>query len=435
MPNTEKWLLSPAKQPRHWLNVAALVKEEFPLPRDEAGNEVSQKQLESMYSTECARIELLAGPYREETQIEIPEFVGQLYARYRPTPLFRAVGLERHLGYSGPILFKREDLNPSGSHKPNTAIPQAYYAREQGLRELITDTGAGQWGAALAWACWRAGLASTVFMTRNSFITKPYRPLLMELSSGTVHPSPSELTERGRALLAADPEHVGSLGIGMGEALDTVMSRSNSRLALGCMSYYAALHQTIVGCELVHQLESAEYEPDVLVGCVGGGTNLFGFAAPWIADGLQSGRAPEIVAAESANVPALTQGEYRYDFADSFALTPKVLMYTLGHDFVPPHLHSAGLRYHGKSPIVSLLVRKGHIRPTAVSQDAAFAACRLFFEVEGILPAPESGHAIAAVLDEVTRAQLEGRIKTIVFCLSGTGYLDLEGYASIFELR
>lgn len=430
-----KWLLPAEDYPRHWLNLAAMVRGEFPLPRRADDAAAKSSDLERIYSSECARIELLEGRYGTDRQIEIPEPVLERYKMYRPTPVFRALGLERRLGYRGKILFKREDLSPSGSHKPNTAIPQAYYAAAQDLRELITDTGAGHWGSALAWACHGLGLSCTVFMTRGSFLTKPYRPYLMALSSASVRPSPDELTDRGRALLAQDPDHAGSLGIGMGEAMDAVRSRPEARLALGCMSYYAALHQTIVGGELAKQLELAGIQPDVLVGCVGGGTNLFGFAAPWLAAALETGSAPEVVAAESAHVPALTRGEYRYDFADAFGLTPKVLMYTLGHEFLPPKMHSAGLRYHGKSPIVSLLVRKGLIRPTAIEQGEAFRACRLFFETEGILPAPETGHAIAAVLHEVARAQAEGRDKTVVFCLSGTGYLDLAGYAEEFGLR
>jgi tryptophan synthase beta chain len=412
-----------------------MIRDEFPPPHTAADQNSTLADLESIYSLECARIELLDGPYGTDRAIAIPDPVLDRYRIYRPTPLFRALEFERRLDYHGKIFFKREDLSPSGSHKPNTAIPQAYYAAEQGLKELITDTGAGQWGSALAWACHIAGVACTVFMTRGSFETKPYRPFLMALSGATVHASPDERTDRGRALLLADPRHQGSLGIGMAEAVTLVRARPEARLALGCMSYYAALHQTIVGQELAKQLELAEAQPDVLIGCVGGGTNLLGFAAPWLAAALETGPGPEVVAAESANVPALTCGDYRYDFADAFGLTPKILMYTLGHEFLPPKMHSAGLRYHGKSPLLSLLVRNGHVRATAITQVDAMSACRLFFEAEGILPAPETGHAIAAVIHEVARARQEDRKKTIVFCLSGTGYLDLGSFADELGLR
>lgn len=425
-----KWFLAAERMPRHWLNVAALVRQEFPAPRMANDQSATFHDLSRIYTEECTRIELLEGPYGTEQLIAIPDRALELYRTYRPTPLSRATALEKRLDYPGKIFYKREDLNPSGSHKPNTAIPQADYAREEGVHELITDTGAGQWGTALAWACRASGLECTIFMTRNSYQGKPYRPHLMALSGATVYPSPSEHTTCGRRLLSEDPDHSGSLGIGMGEAMELVSVRPNARLALGCMSYYAALHQTVVGQELFQQLTDAGSEPDVLIACVGGGTNLFGFAAPWLAAALQTGCGPEIIAAESAAIPALTHGEYRYDYADAFGLTPKVLMYTLGYEFLPPRLHSGGLRYHGKSPIVSLMVRKGLIKPAAVTQDAAFRACQIFFEAEGILPAPETGHAIATTLDQVDRAKAEGREKTIVFCLSGTGYLDLGGYAS-----
>ena len=352
-------------------------------------------------------------------------------AKYRPTPLFRASALERALGYRGTILYKREDLNPTGSHKPNTAIPQAHYARRQGVTHLVTDTGAGQWGTSLAWACRNAGVACTVFMLRNSMRGKPYRRALMELAGARVYPSPSSITRRGRDLLLQNPEHGGSLGIGMGEAVEFASRTPGARLALGCMSYYAALHQTVVGRELEQQLDRAGEKADVLVACVGGGTNLFGFAAPWFERKLRGEPAPRIVAAESAAVPALTAGEYRYDYADTFGLTPKVLMFTLGHEFLPPPMHSGGLRYHGKSPILSLMKRLGHLEAVAVAQEHALRACRLFFECEGVLCAPETGHAIAAVIQNVRDAQAAGDTPTIVFCLSGTGYLDLEAYGQV----
>lgn len=433
---TTKWLLADDSCPDYWLNIAALVKDEYPLPVEgEAMTALTVERLAERYSLECARIELLNGTYGRDLHIPIPGEVMDQYRKYRATPVFRARGLERRLKYDGRIFYKREDFNPTGSHKPNTAIPQALYAKEQGLKGLVTDTGAGQWGAAMAWACRNYGLDCIVFMTRNSYQAKPYRRYLMELAGGVVHSSPSEMTAQGRALLAEDPDHQGSLGIGMGEALETVMHGTGIRLALGCMSYYAALHQTVVGLELERQMKLAGIEPDVLVACVGGGTNLFGFMAPYLRQKLESGNGPELIAAESANVPSLTRGDYRYDYADAFKLTPKIKMYTLGHQFVPPKIHSGGLRYHGKSPILSLMVKKGLVGATAIAQEYAFETGGIFYECEGVLPAPESAHAIAATIDAVKKAQAEGCRKDIVFCLSGTGYLDLKGYADIFGLK
>ena len=435
MTGNTKWLLDDSACPDSWLNLAAIIRDEFPPPLE--GKEkkpIDVSTLSEKYSEECARIELLDGKYGTDLEISIPGDVMDQYRKYRATPLFRARGLEKHLGYQGRIFYKREDINPSGSHKPNTAIPQAYYAKAQGLKGLITDTGAGQWGAALSMACHAYDLDCTVFMTRNSYIDKPYRRYLMELFGAWVYPSPSDITEHGRRLLKEDPEHRGSLGIGMGEALSLVEKSTDLKLALGCMSYYAAMHQTVVGQELVKQLENADCEPDVLVACVGGGTNLFGFMSPFIHRRLTKGDGPEMIAAESANVPVLTKGEYRYDYADAFELTPQILMYTLDHKFLPPKMHSGGLRYHGKSPILSLMVKKGLVRATAITQEDAFAAGKLFIECEGVIPAPESNHAIAETLNAVKSAKEEGKPKDIVFCLSGTGYLDLVGYAQNFGL-
>jgi tryptophan synthase beta chain len=431
-----KWLLADHELPEAWLNLASLVRDEFPLPVEgEKAKPLSVSQLATRYSEECARIEMLDGHYGTDLHIPINPEVMDQYRKYRATPLFRARGLEKNLRYDGRIFYKREDLNPTGSHKPNTAIPQALYAKEQKLRGLVTDTGAGQWGAAMAWACKNYGLECTVFMTRNSYVAKPYRRYLMELAGGTVYSSPSEMTAEGRALLAKDPDHQGSLGIGMGEALETVLRGRGFRLALGCMSYYAALHQTVVGLELEKQMQHVGAEPDVLVACVGGGTNLFGFMSAYLLRKLTGKKGPEMVAAESANVPSLTKGEYRYDYADAFKLTPKVKMYTLGHQFVPPKIHSGGLRYHGKSPILSLMVKKGLVGAVAIEQERAFEVGGLFYACEGVLPAPESAHAIAATINAVHLAQEEGRKKDIVFCLSGTGYLDLKGYADMFGLK
>ena len=417
-----------------WINIASLIKDEFPLPVIGVENKPATVQaLSKIYTEECARIEMLDGKYKKNLEISIPGEVMDEYRKYRPTPLCRARGLEKKFRYQGRIFFKREDVNPSGSHKPNTAIPQAFYAKDQGLKGLVTDTGAGQWGTALAWVCKTYGLDSTVFMTRNSYLDKPYRRYMMQLAEAKVYASPSNMTEHGKMLLQDNPNHWGSLGIGMGEAMEFVEKDKDIRLALGCMSYYSALHQTVVGQELKEQLEKASCQPDILIACVGGGTNLFGFMSQFIMDKINQKDTPKMIAAESENVPALTKGEYRYDYADAFRLTPRVLMYTLGHNYLPPKMHSGGLRYHGKAPILSLMVKKGYIDPVAIAQEEIFEAGKLFFECEGIIPAPESSHAIAATLREINKAREEGKARDIVFCLSGTGYLDLLGYEKIFN--
>lgn len=428
---------SPEPPPR-WLNLAAILPGKLPLARDAEGNQVTFDHLAGIYSEECARIELLEGRYGSDLEIEIPEEVIAEYRKYRPTPLRRARGLEKTLQYEGEIYFKREDLSPTGSHKPNTAIPQAYYARKQGLEELITDTGAGQWGCALGWSCHALGVACTVFMTRNSYSAKPYRRYLMQLVGARAIASPSPETKCGRELYEKDADHPGSLGIGMSEAMELVAERPQSRLALGCMSYYAALHQTVIGLELVDQFEAAGVEPDLLIGCVGGGTNFTGFTGPFVAAtlgrGPWRGKTPRMLAVESDRIPVLTKGTYRYEFADAFGLTPKVKMYTLGREFLPEKMHAGGLRYHGKSPLLSYLFDRGTVEAASVTAREAFDAGKVLMESEGILAAPESCHAVAQVIREVENFKGAGKKASLAFCLSGTGYLDLAGYADAFDL-
>lgn len=427
------WNLETSDVPTHWLNIAALVESDYPRPRSGASDlDMTVDELAQIYSQECARIEALEGEYQREEWIEIPASVRERYIRYRPSPLIRATAFEESLGYKGRIFYKSEAGNPSGSHKPNTAIPQVYNAMQQGLKGVVTDTGAGQWGTALAMAAQSYGLSCNVFMTHSSYVDKPYRRYMMSLAGAVIHSSPSQLTERGRELLAKDPNHVGSLGIGMGEAMEIAQTDPDVRLCLGCMSYHAALHQTIIGQELVKQLEMADVVPDVLVACVGGGTNFFGFAAPYLAEKIRGDRGPTLIAAESSNAPALTQGEYRYDFADSFRYTPRYKMYTLGHEFVPPKVHAGGLRYHGKSAILSLMAHRGFVESTAITQKRAFEAGKRFFLSEGVIPAPESAHAIAAIEDLVKQDKMDNCERDLVFCLSGMGYLDLVGYESVF---
>jgi tryptophan synthase beta chain len=365
-----------------------------------------------------------------ELRIGIPEPVRRAYCRYRPTPLVRARGLEAHLGTRAEIYYKREDLNPGGSHKFNTAIAQAYYAAQEGVGTLVTDTGAGQWGTALALACSHFGLNAQIFMLRKSYEEKPYRRALMELLGATVLASPSERTELGRRVRQEDPSNNGSLGIGMSEAIELVRTDPGAKLALGCMSYHAALHQTVIGLEARTQLELIDRWPDVMIGCVGGGSNFIGFTAPFLLV-PDSGRAIEFIAAEPAQVPCLTAGEYRYDWADYNRQTPRLSMYTLGSDFLPPPIHAGGLRYHAKNPVLSALVRHGMVRGRSYPQADVFTAGQLFLRTEGVLPAPESAHAVLAAIEVARRAGQERHRPVIVFCLSGHGYLDLQGYMDV----
>jgi tryptophan synthase beta chain len=426
-----KFFLSEDELPNRWYNLAVdLPYEMEPHLHPQESRPAETHDFDWLWPTECLRIELLQGRYRTDSWIDVPEPVLERYARYRPSVLVRARGLERHLDTPHRIFYKREDLNPGGSHKFNTALAQAYYAAQDGVRTLVTDTGAGQWGTALALACAAFGLELKVFMVRKSYEEKPYRRNMMRLLGAEVISSPSTLTATGRKVLAEDAESPGSLGIGMAEAIELVRDEPSHRLALGCMSYYAALHQTVIGLETRAQLEKADVSPDVLVGCVGGGSNFTGFVAPFVT----GPKPPLCVAAEPAAVPTLTQGEFRYDWADFGRQTPRIPMYTLGSDFVPPPIHSGGLRYHGKTPILSSLVKHGLITPRAYEQDEVFAAGRLFLRTEGVLPAPESSHAVLAAIKEATDASQGTRPRDIVVCLSGHGYLDLQGYSDVLSL-
>lgn len=414
--------------PDAWYNVAV----ELPFSLDPHLDPVADRVARSedfawLWPRECLDIEFLVGRYGSQRLIEIPAPVLREYRRYRPSPLVRARGLEAHLGTRHEIYYKREDLNPGGSHKLNTALAQAYYAAQDGVKTLVTDTGAGQWGTALALACAAFGLKLKVFMVRKSFDEKPYRRNLMRMLDAEVYASPSLETRVGREVRSEDEDSPGSLGIGMAEAIELVREAPDHRLALGCMSYYAALHQTVIGLETKAQLRQVGREADVLVGCVGGGSNFTGFIAPFVTDD----RPPLCIAAEPAAIPTLTQGEFRYDWADYGRHTPRIQMYTLGSDFMPPAIHSGGLRYHGKTPILSAMVKHGLVTPRDFGQEDVFRAGQLFLKTEGVLPAPETSHAILAAIEEAKEDS--GATKTIVICFSGHGYLDLPGYADVLS--
>jgi len=363
-----------------------------------------------------------------EREIEIPGEVRQIYAQWRPSPLMRARRLEKALDTPAHIYYKNEGVSPAGSHKLNTAVAQAWYNKQEGVRHLSTETGAGQWGSALSMACAFLGLDCKVFMVRVSYDQKPYRRLLMQTYGTTVYPSPSDQTEFGRKVLAEDPNCPGSLGIAISEAIENTVTHPGTKYSLGSVLNHVCLHQTVIGEEAIEQMEQAGEEPDIVVGCVGGGSNLAGIAFPFIRKKITEGKSYRILAVEPISCPTLTKGELRYDFGDAAGMTPLMTMYTLGHDFMPPSIHAGGLRYHGMSPAVSHAYKLGLIEGIAYPQRSVFEAAVLFARTEGLVPAPESGHAIRAVIDEAIKAREEGRKKVILFNLSGHGLLDLAAY-------
>jgi tryptophan synthase beta chain len=364
-----------------------------------------------------------------ETEIEIPEEVREVYKLWRPTPLLRARRLERELGTPAHIYYKYEGVSPAGSHKPNTAVAQAFYNKQAGIRKLATETGAGQWGSALALACQLFGLECEVFMVGVSYDQKPFRRSMIETWGGTVHRSPSDLTDAGRS----QAEHAsGSLGIAISEAVEVAAKSEDTNYSLGSVLNHVCLHQTVIGQEAIAQLELAGEYPDVVVGCVGGGSNFAGVAYPFVRENLRHGKATRFVAAEPAACPTLTRGVYRYDFGDTVGLTPLMPMYTLGHDFVPPPVHAGGLRYHGDAPSVSALVKAGMIEPVAIQQTAAFEAAVRFARCEGIIPAPEPSHALRAAFDEAEAAKQAGEERVILVNLCGHGHFDMSAYDAYF---
>lgn len=362
-------------------------------------------------------------------EIPIPEAVQEAFSVYRPTPLIYASGLRKALASPARIFYKYEGVGPTGSHKSNTALMQAYLAAREGVETLTTETGAGQWGSALAHAGSAFGVSVRIFMVRISHRQKPGRRILMELYGASVEESPSPLTQAGRRFYELDPNHPGSLGIAISEAVETAVRQPGAKYSLGSVLDAVLMHQTVIGLEAEKQLSQAGAEPDVVVGCVGGGSNFAGLSFPFIKRRLKEKAKIRFIAVEPEACPSLTQGELRYDHGDSVGLTPLLYMYTLGMDFVPPSIHAGGLRYHGMAPLVSHLVSKGIIEPRAYSQEEVFSAAELFLKSEGILPAPESAHAIAAVIEEALRAKEEGREEVILFNLSGHGFLDISAYA------
>ncbi|WP_410654077.1 TrpB-like pyridoxal phosphate-dependent enzyme [Amycolatopsis sp. lyj-112] len=421
-----KYILDEADMPTRWYNVIPDLPEPPPPPLHPGTREpVGPDDLAPLFPQA-----LIAQEVTTDRYVDIPEEVQDVYRLWRPSPLFRARRLEKALGTPARIYYKYEGVSPVGSHKPNTAVPQAFYNAAEGVTRLTTETGAGQWGSALAFACATFGLECEVWQVRASYDQKPYRKLMMETFGATVHPSPSELTESGRAILAADPASPGSLGIAISEAVEQAAQAENTRYALGSVLNHVLLHQTIIGEEALKQFELAGETPDVLVGCTGGGSNFGGLAFPFLREKLAGRMDPVIRAVEPAACPSLTRGKYAYDFGDTAGLTPLLKMHTLGHDFIPDPIHAGGLRYHGMSPLISHIYELGLIDAIAVGQQDCFAAGVRFARTEGIIPAPEPTHALAACIQEALRCKETGEEKVILTALCGHAHLDLPAYGA-----
>jgi tryptophan synthase beta chain len=379
--------------------------------------------------------QILAQEVSKERWIDIPEEVREVYRLWRPTPMFRATGLERALKTPAKIYYKYEGVSPPGSHKPNTAVAQAYYNMKEGVKRLATETGAGQWGSALAFGCMLFGLGCTVYMVKVSYQQKPYRRIMMESFGAEVYPSPSERTECGRKILKEDPSNPGSLGIAISEAVEDALTHEDANYGIGSVFNHVLLHQTVVGLEAKRQMEIAGDYPDVIYGCIGGGSSFSGLFWPFYYDKV-SGKAPKdtrFVAVEPTACPSVTKGEYTYDHGDTARITPLVPMHTLGHDFIPAPIHAGGLRYHGIAPTISLLVSEKKVETVAYNQVEVFDAARLFIETEGIIPAPEPSHAIKGAIDEAIRCKKTGEKKVILFLLCGHGYFDMQAYDEYFN--
>ncbi|MFH1257892.1 MAG: TrpB-like pyridoxal phosphate-dependent enzyme [Candidatus Micrarchaeota archaeon] len=425
-----KVLLQPDELPRNYYNLQADLPAPLAPPLNPATKEpVSPSDFEPIFPKEIIRQEMSSQKF-----IRIPDEVREAYLHLgRPTPLYRAKHLEQYLKTPARIYYKREDVNPCGSHKPNTAIAQAYYSMKEGVEALATETGAGQWGTALAYATMMFGLKCKVFMVRVSYDQKPHRKTLMNLYGAEVTPSPSKLTNAGRKFLSQDPDHPGSLGIAISEAIETTVTSRNTKYSLGSVLNHVLMHQTIIGQELMLQMQLLDESPDVLLGCVGGGSNFGGFAFPYMEQKIKGKLDARFIAVEPTATPSLTKGKYEYDFGDTAGMTPLLKMHTLGHEFIPPKIHAGGLRYHGMAPLVSALKDADLIEAKAVEQKAVFEAAQIFSSTEGIVPAPESSHAIRVAIDEALEAKRNSERKTIVFNLSGHGLLDLNGYEQYLQ--
>jgi len=420
-----KSILSQDMLPENYYNIQHDLPEPLPPPLDPRTMQpVTPDSLLRLFARECIMQEVSTQEY-----IPIPEEVREAYLRLgRPTPLYRATRLEQKLGTPAKIFFKREDLNPVGSHKPNTAIAQAYYHMKEGTQRLTTETGAGQWGSALALATALFDIDLTVYMTRSSYEQKPYRKTLMEVYGAKVHASPSSMTSAGKKFLEKDPNHPGSLGIAISEAVEDCVTHDNTKYSLGSVLNHVLTHQSVIGQEAKLQMEEFGEAPDYIVGCIGGGSNYAGLAYPFMRDKLRGTSEAEFVAAEPKAVPSTTRGSYRYDYGDAAGMAPLVKMHTVGHSYQCPPIHAGGLRYHGKAPSMCMLIDKGYMRSVAYSQNEVMEAGILLAQTEGIVAAPESNHAIKAAIDIAIQCKQRNEPKTILFNLSGHGLLDLKAY-------
>jgi tryptophan synthase beta chain len=422
-----RFLLSESDLPRFWYNINAdMPVQPAPVLHPQTMEPVTPDFLSVLFP-----MELILQEVSTERFIQIPDEVREIYQLWRPTPMIRARRLEKALGTPAHIYYKNESVSPPGSHKPNTAVAQAFYNKAAGVRALTTETGAGQWGSALSMACNFFGLDLEVYMVKVSFQQKPYRRVYMESFGAQVFPSPTEHTQYGKAVLAENPDSPGSLGIAISEAVEmAAVSGGKKKYSLGSVLNHVLLHQTVIGEEALKQMDMAGEYPDVVIGCVGGGSNFSGLAYPFLRENLQNGRKTRLVAVEPKSTPSLTKGVYTFDYGDTAKMAPIVKMHTLGHDFIPPAIHAGGLRYHGMAPSLCALYDQGLIEATAVPQLATFEAALQFSRAEGLVPAPESAHAIRTAIDEALDAKEKGEKRVILFNLSGHGYFDLASYES-----
>jgi tryptophan synthase beta chain len=425
MVEKSKFHLGEHEIPKAWYNIQP----DLPFPMSPPLHPGTLQPVTPDFLSVLFPMNLIMQEVSQERYIEIPDPVREIYKLWRPTPLIRAVQLEKMLDTPAHIYFKNESVSPVGSHKPNTAVPQAFYNKEAGTKALTTETGAGQWGSALAMGCNFFGIDLEVYMVKVSYQQKPYRRVLMENFGAKVYASPTDRTEFGRSLLKKDPQNGGSLGIAISEAVEVAATSAGAkRYALGSVLNHVLMHQTVIGEETLKQMEMAGEYPDVVIGCAGGGSNFAGIAFPFVRENLKHGKKTRIIAVEPLACPSLTKGLYAYDYGDSAKMAPVVKMYTLGHGFIPAGIHAGGLRYHGMSPLVSALYANKLIEAVAVHQIETFEAARTFLTSEGTVPAPESSHAIRVAIIEALKAKQEGKKKVIVFNLSGNGYLDLGAY-------
>ena len=424
MSESTKYLLPEERIPRAWYNLQADLPQPLPpVLHPGTGQPIGPDDLAPLFPMSLIQQEVTT-----EREVEIPEPVRDVYRLWRPAPLFRAHRLEKALGTPAKIFYKYEGVSPAGSHKPNTAVAQAFYNREAGIRRLTTETGAGQWGTSRAFSASLFDLDVTVFQVRVSFDQKPYRRAVMETYGARCLASPSNETAYGRSVLAQRPDHPGSLGIAISEAVEIAARNEDTKYALGSVLNHVLLHQSVIGLEAMEQMQMADAWPDVIIGCAGGGSNFAGIAFPFIGDALRGGRKSRVIAVEPAACPTLTRGRYAYDFGDTAHMTPLTKMHTLGSTFTPPGFHAGGLRYHGMAPLVSHVKELGLIEAVAYQQTECFAAGVQFARAEGIVPAPEANHAVKGAIEEALRCKREGRAETILFSLSGHGHFDMQAY-------